>query len=974
MGKILANILTLPSPLNLPANLPKQKLTSDWLIMSQIFEHAQLNNNKPKRAMAFECLRKTVPVGGKNDPVCPNTILLLKDKPLTFGRVISTETNVRLLSKQTPLMVSRKHATVAYSAGEWTIVDHESADYERENNSNKTLISGSKAFFISLVNVFLGLWKKLSLNGVFINGRKIPVNSPEPLSIGDKITIGVAVNSGHPEFEYVLESMSKPKKRQAEPSTASEAISNKQRKVLSESDRSNVHRETPSCSHDEKIKAAEQKIKILNNNLEEKEKVYEKVLEELKRKESVMESELLRQKASLENEKEDLERSLKELLEKSPKEKEEMLSEELETQKELLIKEKHKVEEKLQNELNQKLELKDKELEEKLLAQKADLEKVIAEKEAQQKELQQELSIHKSATEKLKDLEENEKRLVTSVQELQSLMEKKDRELLKQMEVTKKAEEEARKSVVEEMEDEFSCIVCQELFIRATTLTCSHSFCEYCLQSWLRKRNTCPICRCAVQSQPVRSIVLDNAIAKMVDSMDVASKERRRAVMEERAEKSRELAQSSGSQRTPIVLNEEPERRHVRVNNEVRLGWLSTTVYTHPLTCGQSIITRGFSLCDAVAFLRGFVQRGYYFLDPVYSVPYVGFDSVWSGSLDPACAVPYVEFDSLWSGSLDLVCAVPCVGFDSLWSWSLDPVYSVPYVVFDSVWSGSLDPACAVPYVGFDSLWSGSLDPACAVPYVEFDSLWSGSLDLVCAVPCVGFDSLWSWSLDPVYSVPYVVFDSVWSGSLDPACAVPYVGFDSLWIGFLDPVYSVPYVVFDSVWSGSLDPACAVPYVGFDSLSNASLDPACSVPCAGFDCVEWVPGSSLCCPYCQVDVWVEPRRIHNSYLRGNNSRHNEVYERVTHYHDYRNQYSHRPPAYGNRYTGLCFHCDVRTIIRQRHTLVYEAVRLLKERIDVIHSALAPETASLVNKHAPIANHRLCLGRTENVKMDILKCP
>ncbi|XP_032221760.2 E3 ubiquitin-protein ligase rnf8 [Nematostella vectensis] len=542
--------------------------------------------------MAFECLRKTVPVGGKNDPVCPNTILLLKDKPLTFGRVISTETNVRLLSKQTPLMVSRKHATVAYSAGEWTIVDHE------------------------------------SLNGVFINGRKIPVNSPEPLSIGDKITLGVAVNSGHPEFEYVLESMSKPKKRQAEPSTASEAIPNKQRKVLSESDRSNVHRETPSCSHDEKIKAAEQKIKILNNNLEEKEKVYEKVLEELKRKESVMESELLRQKASLENEKEDLERSLKELLEKSPKEKEEMLSEELETQKELLIKEKHKVEEKLQNELNQKLELKDKELEEKLLAQKADLEKVIAEKEAQQKELQQELSIHKSATEKLKDLEENEKRLVTSVQELQSLMEKKDRELLKQMEVTKKAEEEARKSVVEEMEDEFSCIVCQELFIRATTLTCSHSFCEYCLQSWLRKRNTCPICRCAVQSQPVRSIVLDNAIAKMVDSMDVASKERRRAVMEERAEKSRELAQSSGSQRTPIVLNEEPERRHVRVNNE-------------------------------------------------------------------------------------------------------------------------------------------------------------------------------------------------------------------------------------------------------------------------------------------VDVWVEPRRIHNSYLRGNNSRHNEVYERVTHYHDYRNQYSHRPPAYGNRYTGLCFHCGMR---------------------------------------------------------------
>ena len=70
-------------------------------------------------------LRKVVPVSGKNDPVCPNSILLLPDKPTAFGRVISPETNVRLLSKNTPLMISRKHATVAFSAGKWTVVDHE---------------------------------------------------------------------------------------------------------------------------------------------------------------------------------------------------------------------------------------------------------------------------------------------------------------------------------------------------------------------------------------------------------------------------------------------------------------------------------------------------------------------------------------------------------------------------------------------------------------------------------------------------------------------------------------------------------------------------------------------------------------------------------------------------------------------------------------------------------------------------------
>ena len=76
--------------------------------------------------MAYEaCLRKTVPVSGKNDSFCPNSVLLLPDKATTFGRIISPETNVRLLSKNTPLMISRRHSTISVSAGKWTIIDHE---------------------------------------------------------------------------------------------------------------------------------------------------------------------------------------------------------------------------------------------------------------------------------------------------------------------------------------------------------------------------------------------------------------------------------------------------------------------------------------------------------------------------------------------------------------------------------------------------------------------------------------------------------------------------------------------------------------------------------------------------------------------------------------------------------------------------------------------------------------------------------
>ena len=71
-------------------------------------------------------LRKVNLVLGKskNDPICSNTIVLSKERPSTFGRVTSPDVNVRLLSRVTPLMISRKHATVAFSAGQWSITDH----------------------------------------------------------------------------------------------------------------------------------------------------------------------------------------------------------------------------------------------------------------------------------------------------------------------------------------------------------------------------------------------------------------------------------------------------------------------------------------------------------------------------------------------------------------------------------------------------------------------------------------------------------------------------------------------------------------------------------------------------------------------------------------------------------------------------------------------------------------------------------
>ncbi|XP_068682146.1 E3 ubiquitin-protein ligase rnf8-like [Montipora foliosa] len=477
--------------------------------------------------MAYQaCLRKTVPVCGRNDSVCPNSILLLPDKATTLGRVISAETDVRLLSKSTPLMISRRHATISVLAGKWTIVDHE------------------------------------SLNGVFINGSRILPNVQHVIESGDKIAFGVGIDSNPPEFEYVFESAGRSRKRQAESisSTSKEGLV-KCRRILAES---GGFINVPTTADDSAIQAAfgvaEEKIKKLKTSLEEKEKCHADVIRQLEKTEKEMQAKLLDQKATLENEKQELESALKTLFTEKLTEKEQCLNEQLRIQKESLIAEKEQVEAQLQEELNRKLEEKDKELEDLLTQQKNTLEQVIAQKEEQQNKLHTELENYKASQARLLDLEANERRMESSLQELRQIVESKNEELLKQQEETKRVEEETRKTVIEQMEDEFTCIICQDLFIDSTTLSCAHSFCEHCLQTWRQKKNSCPICRQVITGKPVRSLVLDNAIAKMVESMDEETKTRRQMVSRERQELKRAASQCRappGSiQGLPVVAND----------------------------------------------------------------------------------------------------------------------------------------------------------------------------------------------------------------------------------------------------------------------------------------------------------------------------------------------------------------------------------------------------------------------------------
>ena len=88
--------------------------------------------------------------------------------------------------------------------------------------------------------------------------------------------------------------------------------------------------------------------------------------------------------------------------------------------------------------------------------------------------------------------------------------------------------------MVTSMKEEFTCVICQELFICAHTLSCSHSFCESCIKQWMKTNKDCPICRKRSTTQPIRSLVLDNAIATMESKLNPDEQKEREATKEER--------------------------------------------------------------------------------------------------------------------------------------------------------------------------------------------------------------------------------------------------------------------------------------------------------------------------------------------------------------------------------------------------------------------------------------------------------
>ncbi|XP_022621870.1 zinc-binding protein A33-like [Seriola dumerili] len=77
-------------------------------------------------------------------------------------------------------------------------------------------------------------------------------------------------------------------------------------------------------------------------------------------------------------------------------------------------------------------------------------------------------------------------------------------------------------------EEDLRCPVCHEVFRDPVLLSCSHSFCKDCLQSWWREKQTpeCPVCkRISSRKHPPCNLVLKNLCEAFLQERDHGSSE-----------------------------------------------------------------------------------------------------------------------------------------------------------------------------------------------------------------------------------------------------------------------------------------------------------------------------------------------------------------------------------------------------------------------------------------------------------------
>nr|XP_046230066.1 E3 ubiquitin-protein ligase rnf8 isoform X2 [Scatophagus argus] len=418
---------------------------------------------------------------------------------VTIGRGV--DVTYQLLSPTCPLMISRLHCTFKQREdGQWTVTD------------------------------------KKSLNGVWVNGNRIPAEEAHQLRLGDSIQLGVPVIGTKVEFDYILVQRTlkdikpflakghrdvakaahvfkKPKRKltveEVEPSTSKPKLyrcSSADKSFAKPCPLSPVKRQQR-LSHSQPAETGTSSVQEVDqpsdgsstlcdmDNLQ----MYSQNI--LMLKEQVDDTQ--RQVASLGGEPQ-----------RADPLREEQVRE-LQGQLEALRAKMHRMEtlKKSFSETKRQLEAQKTKQQEDLM--KKQLEEALQE----QKKVIDELALSRQAFEEI---------LLAKNKELEVTKEEKEK--------ARAQKEEVVTQVTEVLENELQCIICSELFIEAVILNCAHSFCCHCIKQWRKKKDECPICRQAIQSQ-TRCLALDNCINSMVENLSLDMKARRQTLISERKEK-----------------------------------------------------------------------------------------------------------------------------------------------------------------------------------------------------------------------------------------------------------------------------------------------------------------------------------------------------------------------------------------------------------------------------------------------------
>uniref|UniRef100_A0A3P8R2I7 E3 ubiquitin-protein ligase CHFR n=1 Tax=Astatotilapia calliptera TaxID=8154 RepID=A0A3P8R2I7_ASTCA len=424
---------------------------------------------------------------------------LFENTEITIGRGV--DVTYQLLSPTCPLMISRLHCTFRQSEdGHWTVTD------------------------------------KKSLNGVWVNGTRLPSDEAHPVRLGDSIQLGVPVIGNKAEFDYVV--VQKPlrdikrflaKKLVERVTSKSAHISKKPKRKLTmeEVEPSTSKPKLYRCSSADKSLAVPCPLSPLKGQQRlshikpegtrpgRDDRQAERPSDGSSATRDFDNLQMYSQNILLLREQVDNTQRQVASLEGEPRQADPLREEqvrELRGQLDTLRAKMHRMEtlEKSFSETKRLLE------EQKTQQQEELLKKQLEEALQEQKKVIGELALSRQGFEEI---------LLAKNKELEVTKEEKEK--------ARAQKEEVVTQVTEVLENELQCIICSELFIEAVILNCAHSFCCYCINQWRKKKDECPICRQAIQSQ-TRCLALDNCIDRMVENLSLDMKARRQTLISER--------------------------------------------------------------------------------------------------------------------------------------------------------------------------------------------------------------------------------------------------------------------------------------------------------------------------------------------------------------------------------------------------------------------------------------------------------